>query len=78
MDMGHIDWYQTARNPNIHDYLDQSPWWYGDDPDSKVQGANIGPVRGRQGPGGPREPCYLYEPLLSLNDILCSFCVFIP
>ena len=28
-------------------------------PDSKVPGANMGPIWGRQGPGGPQEPCYL-------------------
>ena len=32
-------------------------------PDSKVHGANMGPILGRQGPGGasclPHEPCYL-------------------
>ena len=28
-------------------------------PDSKVHGANMGPIWGRQDPGGPHEPCYL-------------------
>ena len=27
--------------------------WFGDNPDSKVHGANIGPTWGRQDPGGP-------------------------
>ena len=45
-------------------------WWmffrgYGElyfwktDPDSKVHGANMGPIWGRQDPGGPHELCYL-------------------
>ena len=29
------------------------------DPDSKVHGANMGPIWGRQDPGGPHVPCYL-------------------
>ena len=29
------------------------------DPDSKVHGANMGPIWGRQDPGGPHELCYL-------------------
>ena len=28
-------------------------------PDSKVHGANMGPIWGRQDPGGPHELCYL-------------------
>ena len=28
-------------------------------PDSRVHGANMGPIWGRQDPGGPHEPCYL-------------------
>ena len=28
-------------------------------PDSKVHGANMGPIWGRQDPGGPHEPCYM-------------------
>ena len=28
-------------------------------PDSKVHGANMGPIWGQQDPGGPHEPCYL-------------------
>ena len=28
-------------------------------PDNKVHGANMEPIWGRQGPGGPHQPCYL-------------------
>ena len=28
-------------------------------PDSKVHGTNMGPIWGRQDPGGPHELCYL-------------------
>ena len=36
------------------------PWEVSEDnPDSKVHGVNMGPIWGRQDPGGPHEPCYL-------------------
>ena len=38
-------------------------WYKTHFPDSKVHGANMGPIWGRQDPGGPHvgphEPCYL-------------------
>ena len=33
-------------------------------PDSKVHGANMGPIWGRQDPGGPHELCYLRPSLI--------------
>ena len=40
-------------------------------PDSKVHGANMGPIWGRQDLGGPHVPCYLVRH----HDIPCVHCV---
>ena len=56
-------------------------------PDSKVRGANMGPIWGRQDPGGPRDGpmnfaiCvslihFLCYPLTENND-LCNFPMFL-
>ena len=37
-------------------------------PDSKVHGANIGPIWGRQDPGGPHELCYLGKSFFRLTS----------
>ena len=36
-----------------HLYQAAKPWFAKDNPDSKVHGANTGPIWGRQDPGGP-------------------------
>ena len=36
-----------------HNVQDDSHWLIVDNPDSKVHGANMGPIWGRQAPGGP-------------------------
>ena len=46
----HHDWNFTEFVPEAHNYLYL---------DSKVHGANMGPIWGRQDPSGPREHCYL-------------------
>ena len=41
-------------------------------PDSKVQATNVGPIWGRQDPGGPHEPCYQGiqpRPLITPQDM---------
>ena len=49
---------------------------YFTDPDSKVHGANIGPIWGRQDPGGPhvgpRELCYLGRRTWKLHELICA------
>ena len=39
-----------------------------DIPDSKVHGANMGPIWGRQDPGGPHKLCYLGSPARIANS----------
>ena len=86
-------WYQDVYvdksvNPTPH-----SESWYKRVPDSKVYGANMGPIWGRQDPGGPHVGhmnfCYLgcykhiYLPLLvdakDAYEVACgAFSVFVP
>ena len=42
-------------------------------PDSKVHGANMGPIWGRQDPGGPHELCYLRNSQASVLIYLLRF-----
>ena len=43
-------------------------------PDSKVHGANMGPIWGRHDPGGPHELCYLGRQEDGGNFVLASMC----
>ena len=43
-------------------------------PDSKVHGANMGPIWGRHDPGGPHELCYLGRQEDGCHFVLASVC----
>ena len=55
--VGHLS--KTVTDSNPDDYKGTGPNFSQAYPDSKLYGANMGPIWGQQDPGGPHELCYL-------------------
>ena len=86
-DMGQMNQHQSISNTTNCIPYAQFVYWKSENklfghfvrtnnPDSKVHGANMGPIRGRQDPGGPHVgPMYFafWEPFVFLEWVSCKY-----